>query len=137
MKSRFAVPWALALAGLLLAWAVHAGQSNQAIQVIEMSAKKYEFGPSEIHVKKGAHVQIKLRPTDKAHGLKLKAHAEGSDSKGPAGIRFVGESSIKVEKGQDGTLEFFAERPGTYLFECAKFCGFGHGGMKGKLIVTD
>lgn len=53
------------------------------------------------------------------------------------GLKFLGESAIKVEKGESGTLDFVAVRPGTYSFECAKFCGFGHGGMKGKLIVTD
>jgi plastocyanin len=40
-------------------------------QVIEVSAKKYEFSPHEVHVKKGTRVQLKLRTDDRAHGLKL------------------------------------------------------------------
>ncbi len=113
------------------------GQSGSDIQVIDLSAKKYEFTPGEIHVKKGTHVQIRLHPTDKAHGLKLKAYPDGEKESGSLGLKFNGDSSIKVEKGEVGTIDFVAERPGTYSFECAKFCGFGHGGMKGKLVVED
>jgi heme/copper-type cytochrome/quinol oxidase subunit 2 len=32
-------------------------------------------------------------------------------------------------------LDFIAQVPGTYDFKCAKFCGFGHDRMKGKLVV--
>jgi len=128
----------LALCGAtLFAGAAVPRQAAGVVQVIEVSAKKYEFGPSEIRVKKGAHVQIHLHATDKAHGLKIKSYPDGEKDAGPVGLRFVGDASVKVEKDATGTLEFIAERAGTYSFECAKFCGFGHGGMKGKLIVEE
>lgn len=60
--------------GILLAGSGTSGaQSGDAVQVIDVSARKYEFTPGEIRLKTGAHAQIRLHPTDKAHGLKLKA----------------------------------------------------------------
>ncbi len=28
------------------------------------------------------------------------------------------------------------QKAGTYEFKCAKWCGFGHGKMKGEIVVT-
>lgn len=127
---------AFAIAVSLAIPAVTAAQAGgQQVQVIDLSAKKFEFTPAEIRVKQGAHVQIKLHPTDREHGLKLKTQAEGAEKGAPAGLRIIGPEEIKVRENQEGVLEFVAEKPGTYEFACAKFCGFGHGKMKGKLIV--
>ena len=35
------------------------------------------------------------------------------------------------------TIEFTADKAGTFPFQCSNFCGFGHGKMKGKLIVEE
>jgi len=110
-----------------------------AVQVIEMSGDKYAFSPADIHVKKGTRVQLKLHSVDKEHGIKIDAYAEGAKKDGPPGLRFeAGKNDTgKVVKGADGTLEFVAEQPGTYRFECSIFCGLGHGRMKGKLTVDE
>ncbi|MGB9463555.1 MAG: cupredoxin domain-containing protein [Candidatus Acidiferrum sp.] len=109
-----------------------------AVQVIEMSGDKYAFSPVEIHVKKGARVQLKLHSVDKEHGIKINAFAEGAKKGSPPGLRFEGKNDTgKVVKGADGTLEFVAEQPGTYRFECSIFCGLGHGRMKGKITVDE
>jgi cytochrome c oxidase subunit II len=109
-----------------------------AVQVIEMSGDKYAFSPAEIHVKRGTRVQLKLHSVDKEHGIKIDAYAEGAKKDGPPGLRFEGKNDTgKVVKGAEGTLEFVAEQPGTYRFECSIFCGFGHGRMKGKITVDD
>lgn len=127
----------LAAVALIFPANLAAAQGTDNVQVIQMSAKKYEFTPAEIRVKKGTRVQIQLRPTDREHGLKIKARPEGAGKDAPAGLRFIGADEIKVKQNEQGVLEFVAERAGTYEFECAKFCGFGHGRMKGKLIVED
>ena len=106
------------------------------VKVIEISAKKYEFTPSEIHVKKGAKVQLRVHSTDETHGAKLSLYPEGSKDKSTPGLKFdQPEQNGKVEKDTDQVLEFVAVREGTYEFKCAKLCGIGHGRMKGKLIV--
>jgi plastocyanin len=105
-------------------------------QVIEVSAKKYDFIPSEIRVKMGTKVELKVHSVDETHGIKLDLYPEGSKDKSTPGLVFVEpEDNGKVEKGQDQILDFVAQQPGTYEFKCAKVCGIHHGSMKGTLVV--
>jgi cytochrome c oxidase subunit 2 len=119
-----------------------AGQSPSeqvdAPQVIEVSAKKYEFTPAEIHVRKGAKVELKVHSEDETHGIKLSDRADGADPASAPGLLF-GEpgQNGKVKKHVDQIIDFTAQEAGTYDFKCAKICGFGHGSMKGKLIVDE
>jgi heme/copper-type cytochrome/quinol oxidase subunit 2 len=105
-------------------------------QVIEVTARKYEFAPAEIHVPKGSRVRLKVHSTDEAHGIKLNVCPEGTQDKSSPGLVFDNpQENGKVEKGQDQVLDFLAQQAGTYEFKCAKVCGMHHGRMKGKLIV--
>jgi heme/copper-type cytochrome/quinol oxidase subunit 2 len=109
--------------------------------VIEMTAKAYEFTPSEIHVTKGERVHIKLRTTDRAHGLTLNLYPEGASEDGNAGLLFERpQDTAKVETGKDRIIEFVAVRPGAYVFKCSVKCsmfGNGHDRMTGKLVVEE
>ncbi len=131
----------LALAGAAslstgIAAPAHAPQSDANAKAIEVSAKKYEFSPSEIRVVKGTHVELKVHSIDDTHGVKLDVYPEGAKDKGTPGLVFDHpDQNGKVSKGTDQVLDFVAQTPGTYDFKCAKFCGFGHDKMKGKLIV--
>lgn len=107
-------------------------------EVIDVTAKKYEFSPAEIRVKKGAKVRLKIHSVDEDHGMKLSPYPEGSKDKSRPGLVFDNpQGNGKVEKGKDQILDFVAERAGTYEFKCAVFCGIHHGRMKGKLIVKE
>jgi len=107
-------------------------------QVIEVSAKKYDFTPSEIRVKKGTKVELEVHSVDETHGIKLDLYPEGSKDKSSPGLVFdKPENNGKVEKGQDQILDFVAQQPGTYEFKCAKVCGIHHGSMKGTLVVEE
>ena len=111
-------------------------QSDANMKVIELSAKKYEFSQTEIRVPKGTRVQMKVHSVDETHGVKLDVYPEGAKQKGVPGLVFeYPDDNGKVKKGEDQVLDFVAQEPGTYDFKCAKFCGFGHDKMKGKLIV--
>ena len=136
---RFILPLTILLIGALgTAPQEQATGSDQPVTVIEMSAKKYEFTPNEIHVKKGTRVRLIVRSLDEPHGIKLKLHPANSKDKTAPGLRFADPANNgKVEKGKDQVLEFVAWQAGTYEFECAKFCGLGHRRMKGKLIVDE
>jgi cytochrome c oxidase subunit 2 len=113
-----------------------AAQTDANTKTIEVSAKKYDFSPAEIRVAKGTHVELKVHSVDDTHGIKLDVYPEGSKDKGAPGLVFDhSDQNGKVLKGADQVLDFVAQTPGTYHFKCAKFCGFGHDKMKGKLIV--
>lgn len=106
------------------------------VQVIEVTAKKYEFNPSPIRVRTGARVQLKITATDRAHGFKIRTFPEGSHATDSPGLIFSSPQSCqKIEKHQTVTIEFVAKTTGTYPFKCCTVCGWHHRAMKGDLIV--
>ncbi len=86
---------------------------------IKMTAKKYEFEPAVITVKKGQTVRLLITSLDRNHGIEIKGYGINQE----------------IPKGQTATVEFLADKPGTFPFKCSVRCGFGHGRMKGELIV--
>ena len=129
---------------VLVGFAVAAGfarpitpaQADQGVQVIEVTAKKYEYNPSPIHVKLGSRVQLKITSLDRTHGFKINLYPDGADAKGDPGLVFSSaEDCFKIEPGATTVVEFLARTPGTYSFHCCNRCGLGHGGMKGQLVV--
>ena len=134
-------PWSISflIAGTLClangadrsAWQSSAGSTEQT-QVINVTAKKYEFEPATIRVKQGARVQLKITATDHAHGFKV---AE-ADANGKPGLVFSApQDCTKIEEGKTETVEFVAQAPGTYPFRCCVHCGWHHRAMKGEIIV--
>src|SRR4029077_9608637 len=110
---------------LSLSWSVQA--QNQDAQVIELTAKKYEYSGSPIHVKAGTKVQLKITATDHDHGFKINTTPDGVDSSGPAGLTFASPQECwQLKKGETTTIEFLAQTPGTYTFKCCHTCGLGH-----------
>lgn len=110
--------------------------ANGNVQVIDVTAKKYEFNPSPIRVKQGAKVQLKITATDHAHGFRLSPYPEGAEGARNAGLIFSSsEDCVKIEKGQTATVEFTAQTAGTYRFKCCVHCGWHHRSMTGELIV--
>jgi len=88
---------------------------------IQVTARKYEFDPNTITVKRGERVKLTITATDHDHGFKLEGF--GIDK--------------LLKKGQATTIEFTTDKAGTFPFQCSHFCGMGHGKMKGQLVVED
>jgi heme/copper-type cytochrome/quinol oxidase subunit 2 len=106
------------------------------VQVVDVTAKKYEFSPSPIRVKQGTKVQLKITATDHAHGFRISPFASGAEAKGGPGLAFSSsQGCVKIEEGHTETVEFVAQAPGTYPFSCCVHCGWKHRSMKGELIV--
>jgi cytochrome c oxidase subunit 2 len=109
---------------------------DDSAQVIEVTAKKYEYSPAPIHVKRGAKIELKITAMDHDHGFSIFAVPDGADSKGPAGLVFNSPQECwQLKKGETTTIEFLAQTPGTYSFKCCHVCGLGHRGMKGQFVV--
>jgi cytochrome c oxidase subunit 2 len=103
---------------------VRGGAAQNAAQAAgsetKMTAKKYEFEPNVVTVKNGDRVRLVITALDHDHGFKLEAF----------------KIDERLKKGIPTTIEFTADKTGTFPFECSHFCGVGHGKMKGKLVVT-
>jgi cytochrome c oxidase subunit 2 len=96
------------------------GSGSQAVE-IKVTARKYRFNPNPITVKKGEHVKLLITALDHDHGFKLEAF----------------NINQKIKKGTTATIEFTADKAGTFPFQCSDFCGIGHPRMKGKLVVEE
>jgi cytochrome c oxidase subunit II len=115
----------LGLASLLALAAAGAGASGDvpppSPRDIEMIASRFKFEPETLQVTEGDRVRLILRSTDTEHGFSIKK----------LNLR------VAVPKtGEPVTVEFVADRPGTYEFKCSEYCGSGHGRMKGQLVVS-
>lgn len=121
MKMKFALPlfFAMALAMFLVFPTSMHGQSQP--QRIEIVAKRFQFTPSDVTLKKGVPVVLVLTSEDVSHGLKFKG----------LGI------NIKSKKGKSDEIKFTPTQTGTFVGECSVFCGSGHGSMKLTLHVTE
>jgi cytochrome c oxidase subunit 2 len=107
-------------------------------QVIQVTAKKYEFSPSCVHVKAGTKVQLKITAIDHDHGFKIAIVSDDVASSDHPGLEFTspeGNDGWKLKKGRETTIEFSAKTPGTYAFRCSVACGIHHGRMRGQLVV--
>ena len=109
---------------------------NDGVQVIEVTAKKYEYSPEPIHVKSGSKIQLKITAVDHDHGFSISTVPDGPNSKGSDGLVFASPQECwQLKKGETTTIEFLAQTPGTYSIKCCHVCGLGHSGMKGQLVV--
>lgn len=88
-------------------------------QSVEMTAERFRFVPEVVHVTQGTLVTIKITSIEGTHGFRL----------GAFGI----DETIQVNETK--TVEFYASKPGEYDFQCSHFCGIGHLGMTGKVVV--
>ena len=95
------------------------GTSEAPVKEFTMTAKKFEFDPAEIRVKQGDKVRLKITSIDVDHGMAIPS----------LGI------DVKLKPNIEEIVEFTADKTGEFEFSCSVFCGEGHRGMKGKIIV--
>src|SRR3989344_6400718 len=89
------------------------------VKEFKIEAKQFEFVPSTITVNEGDTVRLIVTSTDTEHGIGIPEF----------------DVSLKVDAGKTETVEFVADKKGTYSMNCNVFCGSGHRNMKGTLIV--
>lgn len=114
----------VALVTPLLASPIQVPKASSAddVQVIEISAERFSFTPSEIRVKAGTPLEIRLKSDDTNHGF-----------------RIIG-TDIDVElpkRGRGVATVTFTPAAGRHTFECSKLCGAGHSFMRGVIIASE
>jgi cytochrome c oxidase subunit 2 len=118
LAERAALPaGALAQAGVATGASAKEAQETR---VIEIAAERFTFTPSEIRVKAGTRLEIRLESDDTAHGF----HIVGTDV------------DIELPKrGRGAATVTFQPEAGRYTFECSRVCGAGHEFMRGLIIA--
>ena len=89
-------------------------------RVIEVVAKKFEFVPGEIQVKRGEPVTLQFTAPEVPMGFNLADFNLRAD----------------IVPGKVTTVQLTADKTGTFTFLCDVFCGTGHEDMSGTLVVT-
>jgi cytochrome c oxidase subunit 2 len=95
--------------------------AQEEIRTIEIHAHRFSFSPSEITLKKGETVKLRLISDDVTHAL------------------FIPGLQIKqaVSKGHPAEITVTPGSAGDFRGECANFCGSGHGSMLFTAHVKD
>ena len=86
---------------------------------IRIGAKKFEFRPDKVTVKRGQALTFVLTSEDRIHGFKMPNF----------GIR------TDITPGQETRVTLTPDTAGTFAFFCDVFCGDGHEDMSGTLVV--
>lgn len=102
-------------------WARQVKAGVDEVTTIDVVASRFKFEPATISVPEGGKVRLRVRSADRTHGIGIKAF----------------RVKALIPKGNDVvTVEFVADRTGTFDITCSEYCGTGHGAMKGRLIVV-
>ena len=115
----------LMLAVCTTAAAVRPRQMNsrgnvEKVTTIDVVASRFQFEPATISVVQGETVRLRLHSADRSHSFAIKAFRV---------------KALIPKGGEAVTVEFVADQAGTFDFTCAEYCGTGHAGMKGRLVV--
>jgi cytochrome c oxidase subunit 2 len=89
--------------------------------VVRLTAKRFEYSPSQITVKRGANVVLELISKDRIHGFNLPDFKIRSD----------------IKPNEVARVRFTPNKTGTFTFACDVYCGGGHEEMSGTLVVVD
>ena len=90
------------------------------VKTIDIVASQFQFEPSIITVAQGDSVRLRLHSADRAHGLAIKAFRV---------------KALIPKTGEAVTMEFVADQAGEFDITCSEYCGSGHAGMNGRLVV--
>jgi len=118
--SRVAIATMALMLGSLGAY-VAAQSAEPKEKVIKITAKKFNYTPGEVKLKKGVPVILEFRTQDVLMGFNLPDFNARAD----------------IVPGKTTRLRLVPDKTGTFVFLCDVFCGTGHEEMNGKLIVVD
>ena len=107
------------LFGMVPTTASFHANAKQAPGVVAISAKRFEFSPTQISLKKGEPVTLRLTTDDVKHGFFSKAL----------------QLDAELIPGKTTEVTITPQTAGTFTTICDSFCGSGHGNMKMTIVV--
>lgn len=97
-----------------------ASNSSGNVKEFNMTASAFQFDPSTITVNEGDTVILHIKSLDEMHGI---------------GIPQFNVSEF-LPPGQEVTVQFVADKKGSFKFFCNVPCGEGHRDMTGMIVVN-
>lgn len=94
-------------------------ETGAEVKEFNVIARQWNFEPATIEVNEGDIVRIKIKSVDVPHGILIPEY----------------DINEVLDPGKEVTLEFKADKKGTFSFLCSVPCGPGHSDMRGKLVV--
>ncbi len=91
------------------------------VRQFEVVAERFAFTPERLEVNQGDRVRVTVRSTDGTHGWAIEA---------------LDVDALARKGGRPETVEFVADRAGSFEITCSEYCGRGHKRMKGVLVVN-
>ena len=119
MTIRLRIGLAAAILALGLTAAYVGVQAAPRAKVIKISAKRFEYSPGELKLKKGERVVLELTSRDVVMGFNLPDFNVRGD----------------MIPGKVTRVEFTPDKTGDFTFLCDIFCGSGHEEMHGRITV--
>lgn len=113
----------LQIALLVALFSLASLKSSDAVgaKIVKISAKKFEYVPSEIVLKRGVPTILQITSEDRMHGFNVPSLSVRAD----------------VVPGRITEVPINPQKSGDYDFFCDIFCGSGHEAMGGKIKVVD
>ena len=116
-RRRFLLSAGIAAAGAAFGAAVLAQAQEKVIRIL---ARKFEFLPGEIELRKGESVVLEFETADVTMGFNAPDFKLRTD----------------IVPGEVARVRLTPDKAGEFEFFCDNFCGEGHESMSGKIRVT-
>ena len=95
-------------------------QAAPRAKVIKISAKRFDYSPGKLILKKGQRVVLELTSQDVVMGFNLPDFKVRGD----------------MIPGKVTRVEFTPDKTGEFTFLCDIFCGSGHEEMHGRITIV-
>lgn len=97
----------------------NSGAAQSSERIVKITAHKFEYEPSDIHLKLGEPVVLELTSKDVTHGFNIPDFGLRAD----------------LEPGETVRVRLVPEKAGSFEFHCDNFCGLNHESMSATITV--
>jgi len=95
------------------------GGADSNLKVVSLTARQWSYDPTSITLNEGEPVFLELTSADVHHGFNLPAFGVRADA----------------IPGMKSRVKVVPDKTGTFPFHCDYYCGSGHEGMQGEIVV--